>query len=286
MSNPVSGSITGTQLISSGKNMTIYDRFIENLGIRRRQPSYEALAELVSAFLARIPFENISKLYYKLNDGLRGLPDFERYVSGIERYNFGGTCYTNNYYLYLLLLHLGYDTILCGADMCSPDVHMVVIVKIDEMEYLIDVGNAAPFLDPLPLDLNHDHIVEYGPDRYILTPRDERGRSAISVNRNGVLRHNYTVNPVPRNIKHFTEVIESSFGEKATFMHAILLTRFSRSESIKIRNISIMRVMATNFTVEKIADRDQLHGLINELFLIPKDIVEQELSGIGDFSDF
>jgi arylamine N-acetyltransferase len=34
------------------------------LGVTARRPDYDALAELTAAHLARIPFENVSKLLY------------------------------------------------------------------------------------------------------------------------------------------------------------------------------------------------------------------------------
>ena len=107
----------------------LFERFLHLLGVNRRKPCSGALDELVTAYMMRVPFENVSKLYYMKRYGLRGLPNLEQYLEGIELYNFGGTCYSNNYYLHLLLTYLGYDVMLCGADMFDPDVHVVNIVS-------------------------------------------------------------------------------------------------------------------------------------------------------------
>lgn len=77
----------------------LLERYLNLLGVQRRKPSLDALCELVQAHLMRVPFENISKLYYKKHQGLRGLRSLELFLDGIERFHFGGTCYTNNYYL-------------------------------------------------------------------------------------------------------------------------------------------------------------------------------------------
>ena len=126
-----------------------FEDYLNLLGVQRREPGIEALSEIVQAHLTRIPFENISKLYYKKQLGLRSLPSLELFLDGIERFHFGGTCYTNNYYFGQLLANLGYETKLCGADMSNPDVHLVNMVTVEKRQYLVDVGYAAPFLMPL-----------------------------------------------------------------------------------------------------------------------------------------
>jgi len=82
-------------------------RYLAILGVARREPSLEALRELLAAHLTRIPFENISKLYYRKRLGLVNLPGIQLYLEGIDKYHFGGTCYSNNYHFHLLLRSLG-----------------------------------------------------------------------------------------------------------------------------------------------------------------------------------
>jgi len=79
----------------------VVDQYLAILGVVRREPSLEALRELLKAYLTRIPFENISKLYYRKRLGLVSLPPIQLYLDGIDKYHFGGTCYSNNYHFYL-----------------------------------------------------------------------------------------------------------------------------------------------------------------------------------------
>src|SRR3972149_2878377 len=140
---------------------TLFNKYLALLEIDASSLSLELLRKIVKAHLIKVPFENISKLYYK-QQGMNYIPNFLQYLDGIEKYNFGGTCYANNYYLYLLLEHLGFDIKLCGADMKNPDVHLISIVKIDEHEYIVDGGYAAPFLKPLSRDFPGDYIISIG----------------------------------------------------------------------------------------------------------------------------
>ncbi|UCG50932.1 MAG: arylamine N-acetyltransferase [Candidatus Latescibacterota bacterium] len=263
----------------------LFARYLRILGTPRAAPSQECLSELVAAHLIRVPFENISKLHYRRHTGLCGLPGLERFLDGIERHNFGGTCYTNNYYFNLLLAHLGYDVILCGADMTDPDVHMVSIAIVDGREYLIDVGYAAPFLAPFPRDLTRDYEVTLGRDRYVLKPQDAQGCSRLELYRDGRLKHGYTAKPTPRQIEHFGKVIAHSFTDEATFMNALLLVRFLPESSLMVRNLTLIKSQGTESHIHQITGRAELVELIEEHFAIPRAIVADAIADLGQLQD-
>ncbi len=205
--------------------MSSSERYLRLLGVPARAPSLAALDELVRAQLTRVPFENVSKLHRR-RAGLRELPDLERHLDGVERHHFGGTCYPNNLHLHGLLAELGYDVRLCGADMTKPDVHLACIVTVDGHEHIVDGGYGAPFLAPLPRDLDRDHVIELGRERYVLRPQDAAGRSRLDLYRDGVLQHGYLLKPEPRRIEEFAAVIADSFRDDATFMNALVAVRF------------------------------------------------------------
>lgn len=257
----------------------LFDRYLRLVGVARRRPCLEALREVTLAHLTRIPFENVSKLYVRRQPELCGLPDLERYLDGIERHNFGGTCYANNFYLNQLLVHLGYEVALCGADMSVPDVHLVNLVGLDGTPYLVDAGYAAPFLEPMPLDLTKDLEVPWGRDRYLLKPRDSSGRSRVEHYRDGRLRHGYLVNPARRRIGEFAGVIEDSFRESATFMNALLVVRFWRDRSVTLRNLTLSEESATSWRARDVA-RGELPLVVEREFGIPRAIARQALDGV------
>ena len=268
---------------SSEPDTNSITRFLKLLKVEPRDPSPEALAELVSAYMLRVPFENVSKLYYSITSGARSLPGFETYVDGVERYNFGGTCYANNYYLHRLLKHLGYDVMLCGADMNNPDVHVVNIVRLGGREYLLDAGYAAPFLEPMPRDLGEDFVVELGRDRYVLRPQDDRGFSRLDLYREGELRHGYSVNPVAREIGHFSDVIKDSYRDDATFMNAVLLVRWYPNHSIAIHNLTLMEASGRNWRIYQLQGREEMVRAVEKYFGIPAEITSAAIAEIGKF---
>lgn len=260
------------------------ERYLRLLGVRVTGPDVEELGRLVRAHLYRVPFENISKLYYRNTIGLRGLPGLERYLDGAECFHFGGTCYANNYYFHLLLADLGYRVRLCGADMAEPDVHLVNMVELAGRDYLVDVGYAAPFDAPLPLDRAADVVIRRGDDRYVLRSRDATGRSRLDLVRDGVRRHGYVAKPAPRDIGEFAPAIADSYRESATFMNAVLLARFFPGRSLVIHNRHVIDTRGTRVHRRTVPDRDELVRAITEWFGMPPEPVrvaleDLELSG-------
>jgi arylamine N-acetyltransferase len=256
------------------------DRYLRVLGVARREPGLGALAELTAAHVIRVPFENLSKLLRYHRSGFRGIPDLATVLDDVEAFHLGGTCYSNNFHLYRLLKVLGYEVTLCGADMSRPDVHLVSLVLLEGREYLVDAGYGAPFLDPLPRDLNSDHTIVLGAERYVLRPRDSAGRSRLDLHRIDGKSHSYEVNPAPRRIDEFRQVIEESFAPSATFMNALTIARFHRGRSIVLRHLSLIESEGHRSRVQRLPDASHLPGTIEETFGIPGTITREVLSRV------
>ena len=263
----------------------ILGQYLHILGVPEHTPSHGALAELVIAHLTRVPFENISKRYYRRHLSLTSLPTIQQYLGGIAQNHFGGTCYSNNYYFYRLLVSLGYEVKLCAADMSAPAVHALSIVAVEGHEYLVDTGYAAPFLSPLPRDWNTDYVVELGRDRYVLRPQDDNGCSRLDLYRDGVLKHGYLARPEPRRIEDFSEVIKNSFRPDATFLNSLLLARFYPGRSVVIHNFAVIESQGKVSTIHQLHGKDELISAIEERFEMPRSIVSEALSGQEKFRD-
>jgi len=239
----------------------------------------------VAAQLTRVPFENISKLYNRKHHDLVDLPPLQLYLEGIERYHFGGTCYSNNFHFYSLLASLRYAVKLCAADMRTPDVHVVIMVTVDGRDYLVDAGYGAPFLSPMPRDLATDYVVELGRDRYVLRPQDDNGRSRLEMYRDGHLKHGYLAKPAPRRIEEFRHAIAGSFRPDATFLNSLLLTRFYSDRAVMIHNWTLIESHGSESIVRSLASRDQLIAQVEEHFGMPRRIVAEAVKELGDLQD-
>ena len=170
---------------------------------------------------------------------------------------------------------------LCGANMKQKkDVHLVNIVTINRREYIVDVGYAAPFLQPLPRNLQNKHTIEFGFDKYILHPMDASKYSRLDLYRNGKLTHGYQVNPKSRNINEFDRIVKDSFRLDSTFMNSLLLVYFNMYYSQVINNMTYLEI--SNSQVKKISINtfnDLIHK-IEEIFLMPGDISKVAMEGV------
>jgi len=254
--------------------------YLHLLGVERQEPTLEFLRRVVSSHLQRIPFENISKLWRKKRYGLVGIPTIEQFLDGINRYCFGGTCYSNNYYLNLLLGALGFDVRLCGADMSLPDVHMVSRVRVQAGEYLVDVGYGAPFFAPIPLAA--DWSTQLGRWKFELTPYRATGAWRMRQFWNGVYEHGYLAKPQPKTLNDFEPAITSSFAPQATFMRAVMLTRFRPGQAVVIRNLTITKSDAEHNVERRVASRAELCDEIERLFSISAEIAAEALSTVPE----
>ena len=255
--------------------------YLAILGVARREPSLGALRELLAAHLTRIPFENISKLYYRKRLGLVNLPEIRLYLDGIDNHHFGGTCYSNNYHFYLLLRSLGYEAKLCAADMKTPQVHALNMIMIEGREYLADTGYAAPLLEPIPRDLAADYETILGRDRYVLEPQDANGCSRLELYRDGVLHHGYLAKPEPKTIEDFSTVIAASFSADATFLNSVLLVRFYPGRSVLIHDLTVVESEGNKSTVQALADHDELIAAIEQRFNMTREIVSEAVGQLG-----
>jgi N-hydroxyarylamine O-acetyltransferase len=251
----------------------LFEKYLELLGVSKSEPDFDLLKKIVKAHLIKVPFENISKLLYK-KQGMNYIPDLSIFLTGIEKYNFGGTCYTNNYYLYCLLKELSFEIKLCGADMKNPDVHLISIVKMEDKEYIVDGGYAAPFLNPLPRDLKEDHVITSGNEKYIIKSKDELGRTTVEQYNEENFQHWYTAKPEERKIDDFRKVIENSYADDAVFMNAVRITRFSENGSLVLRNLQLTELIGLKTLVSEIP-LENISEVIQDKFGIPAEKVSE-----------
>ena len=265
----------GTRKLSAS-----HGRYLEILGVEPDVPGIAHLRRLVRAQVQTIMFENVSKLFYLQARGLRGAPDLDTYLDGIEGNGFGGTCYTNNPHFCDLLRALGYEVRLCGADMARPDVHTAILVWLDGREYLVDAGYAAPFITPLPRDLDADLEIRMGNECWVLKPSDVDGRSTVEHHRNGSRIHGYVVKPIGRTRSFFRQAIQDSYRADATFMNTLRLVRFGDDWSVAISDLDVIRSTPTTCAIQRLESRDGLVRLIAEEFLISPEITNVALTAL------
>lgn len=259
----------------------LLNRYLKILGIDKKNPDLNLLNEIVKSHLLHLPFENISKIYYKKFRNITGIPDPQLFLDGVEKNHFGGTCFTLNYYLNLLLHYLGFNVRLCGADMSKPDMHIMNIVTMNNSEYIVDAGYAAPLLVPIPRGLKEDFVIERGDKKYLIKPQDENRRTKVEMYEQNVFEHSYTAKPESRKIEEFKQAIEDSYNKESLFIKSLYLTRFYENKTIVISNLKFIEESENDTAVKDIGSREELIELIKVEFNIRVEITE---SVLGEFS--
>ena len=120
--------------------------FMEYLGLNPEdRPTIENLRKIVQNFLEIVPFQNLTMLI-----GPMRRPTWDEICEEMLCGN-GGLCTTRNPFLQVLLSHLGYTVTFVSASMEKPDCHIGILVRLNEVDYWVDVGNGYPYMEPYPL---------------------------------------------------------------------------------------------------------------------------------------
>ncbi|MEM9337793.1 MAG: arylamine N-acetyltransferase, partial [Bacteroidota bacterium] len=134
--------------------------YLKRLGLEQQPPSLEYLKALHYAHVHTIPFENLDIHYNR-----KIILDFQKIFHKIVIDRRGGFCYELNGLFYHLLYHLGFSCYCASAQFLkdsgafSPDFdHLIVIVRLDDKNFLVDVGFGEAFIHPKKIETQQVQI--------------------------------------------------------------------------------------------------------------------------------
>lgn len=257
------------------------NRYLGLLAVGRSQPSLLSLTDLVIAHLARAPFENVSKLIRFRRGEPPSLPPLDRYLDGIEHAGMGGTCYALNGFFGELLNDLGYETRICGCTMDRSNAHVVNVVTLGGREYLVDVGFAAPFVRPLPLDLEHTIEIAHGPDRYVLQPRGADNETRLEHHRDGRPVHGYTLDPTARVLADFDLAIADTMRPDSLFLNQLRIVRHDSERSVFVRDATVAVLRGGQWRERTMPSRAALKDVLTVLVDIRADMLDEAMASLG-----
>ncbi|CAH0530275.1 arylamine N-acetyltransferase family protein [Vibrio hippocampi] len=160
-------------------------RFLERIGYKGKVSiSYECLSQLQETFIGSVPFENIDII----NKVALDFSTSAVYEKIVERKR-GGVCFENNSLFFWALSEIGFDVRIIEAEMFPKAQfkghfdHMALIVTMDEVEYLVDVGNGKYFGQPMSIlssavtvgEGTNYKISKYADDDFVLCFEDNDG---------------------------------------------------------------------------------------------------------------
>ncbi len=259
--------------------------YLEFLGLSPEPPSLDFLGRLLRAHLHRIPFENISKLWYfrRLAELGWSVPPPEIWTESVRRRNFGGTCFTINSNLYRALLELGYDARLMRV---AGGGHLSVGVRLEGRLHLVDPGLGAPLF--APVDLSRDTSVDWcGRGMRIYPMRNEPGAYHMDHYSDGKRKLAWTFSTLPEPLSQFGPNIDNSYSPTGYFMVYMTCSLYSANPD---RNLSLAN---SAFTVRHADGRkivtvldsvEDIETVLREEFRLPglpvREAIET-LAGLG-----
>jgi arylamine N-acetyltransferase len=260
------------------------ERYLRLLGFAEMPTGLAGLHAIVAAHLERVPFENVSKLLLYAGEGAGRPITLREFLDGIEYRDMGGTCYSSNLFLFELLQALGYDATLLSADMGSPDVHSSICVRLNGVEYHVDVGYAAPFCYPIPLN-QPPQTIAAGPARYDVRRVQSRPDSyEVAQFVDGTRRHGYVVHPPARKPEFFRSAILDSYRTDSTFMRCLRISRVVRGEVVDLRNRTLVVSRGESFTTTKLDSVADLRRVMDEVLLMPRCRFEGAIAVLEDLA--
>lgn len=242
--------------------------YLNRIKENRESPSLAYLKRLHRAHLIHIPFENLDIHY-----GQKIILDYKRIFNKLILNKRGGFCYELNGLFYHLLYHLGFDCFLISASILNEESgafgkefdHMAIIVRLDEMMWLVDVGYGKGMIFPKKVvkDLIQMDYTDYW--RLIVDP-DEIYFLQVSSDSNSFITK-YKFEPKEREFIQFIDQCENhQTSPTSPFRQKKLITRLTENGRITLtdRQLKIMELGVSTET--PILNEDEFISKLDQHF--------------------
>jgi N-hydroxyarylamine O-acetyltransferase len=184
------------------------------------------LRNLHTAHLRTVPFENLD-IYRRVPIVL----DQGRILKKLVEDRRGGFCYELNSAFGWLLSQLGYSVTLLSAEVARPEGgfgipfdHMALLVRLDGVDWLADVGFGDSFL--LPLRFTENEVHEEPEYRYRLRRHREYWHLERSPRETEEYGSQYRFTTVPRRLADYRSGCEyHQTSPESTFTRKVVATR-------------------------------------------------------------
>ena len=231
------------------------------------EPTLEVLTALQKAHLMSVPFENLS-VYYKTK------VDFNHLYDKIVHQKRGGFCYELNWPFHQLLLDLGFEAKVVSARVYDAKNgfgaefdHMVVIVTIDQSDYLVDVGFGEFSLAPVKIELQAEHTDPRGTFR--IEPYDDTYKVVKRKNASGEFLPVYIFSDLKRELDEFSEMCTfHQTSPLSPFTHKRLVTMLVGEGRVTLTGDTLKTTVNGTVTDKELTSEDEVNKVLADIFSI------------------
>lgn len=244
------------------------EKYFQRLEIENfTKPDLTNLKHLHKNHLLNIPFENLDIHYNR-----KIILDFKLLEDKILNNNRGGFCYELNGLFYKLLSELGYNVKMICAGVYNnegipgPDYdHMALIVKINNEEYLADVGFGDNFLEPIKFELDTIQKDEAG--FFKIVKHDEKyfelRRSSDGINFKG----EYLFKDDEEKLEHFQEMCSyHQTSPESHFTQKRVCSKATDNGRITLSNLKFIKTENRNRTETELKNEKEFLETLKKYF--------------------
>lgn len=229
-------------------------------------PTLALLSQLQEAHVLHIPFENLD-----IHFGIPIELDINRLYHKVIVNRRGGFCYELNGLFYELLIALGFRAKRISAKVFDkingygpPYDHLAILVEIDGMDYLTDVGFGEFAFSPLPLahgimqhDVRGDFIIE----------KHDIGYWRVSKAENDALVPQYIFNTTACTLEDFKDMcVYHQTSPLSHFTQQALITRPTPTGRITISKHSVKIKVAEEIHETHLENEDAFREMLLHYF--------------------
>jgi arylamine N-acetyltransferase len=263
-------TVNVSQPIAATLPATWTDRYLAMLGVERKPPSLEAVAEITRAHTERVMFGSIQSLMRRREQPEGPVPpmDFDHLLTTWENRTGTGVCFEVAAMVHRLLTELGYKAhvVLAGVNWWGG--HQAVVVELHGRQWMVDAGNGAPFFDPVPLDQVFEiHHLGLG---FRFRPGDEESFWIQDRFIDGEWQPFFTYDLRPAAPEERDEKYQRHHVHGESFVCTMLrLVRISQTEVASLGDATLTRYTSAGKTVEMIEDPAEYRRIAAEVFGAP-----------------
>ncbi len=242
-------------------------------------PSIITLKRLQKNHLLHIPFENLDIYYGK------PIPmDMSYIFDKVIRQHRGGFCYELNALFYHLLVNMGFEARLISGRVYhkvkgyGPEFdHLAIIVTIDSMEYLVDVGYGEFAFHPVAIDLDRSQKDKRG--TFKISQYSDT-HLAVNIQKMGKWNPIYLFSPEGREYKDFEEMCSyHQTSPESHFTQKRICSLATEEGRITVTGNRLVIKDSYGLKTTSIKDQDEFLAYLFQYFQIEfREVLEESLN--------
>jgi N-hydroxyarylamine O-acetyltransferase len=251
--------------------------YLDFLNLNTPPPvTLDGLTRLTRAQVRNVPFESISSILRRARYPRGPVPAVDpdaQLTAWIERRG-GGVCFEVVATFQRILCGLGFQARVINAQIGRPGAHQALVVDLGQSAYLVDVGNGAPFLDPIPLECSTE--VRHAGLAYRFRP-DSASDDWIQdrwIDEAWAPFCRYTLAPADPVVRETAYQHHHTLGQ-SWVVDSLVLTRCDDDEVWSLHNDELRHFTSDGKSVIRVMESEEYTRLAAEVFGVPGLPIEQ-----------